>query len=105
MTTPSGTSAVASADHYTYVAKPKVTAVSPGSGTHSGGQTVTITGTGFTGASKVKFGTTNATSFTVVSDTKITAKTPAHATGTIDVLVTTIGGTSNATSGDHYTYT
>ena len=49
---------------------------------------VTITGTGFTGATAVDFGTTAATSVTVVSDTSITADSPAG-TGTVDVTVTT----------------
>lgn len=38
---------------------------------------VTITGTGFTGATAVKFGTVNATTFTVVNSTTILAEVPA----------------------------
>ena len=52
---------------------------------------MTITGTGFTGATAVDFGTTAATNLTVVSDTQITATSPAG-TGTVDVTVTTPGG-------------
>jgi hypothetical protein len=105
VTTPSGTSAIATADHYTYEAAPTITAVSPTSGPHAGGQTVTITGTNFTGATAVKFGTTSATNVTVVSATKITVHTPAHAAGLVDVRVTTPSGTSAITTTDHYTFT
>ncbi len=49
---------------------PTVTSVSPTAGPLAGGTYVTITGTGFTGATAVKFGSTAATSFTVKSDTR-----------------------------------
>ena len=62
-------------------------------GTAAGGTLVTITGTGFTGATAVDFGTTKATHFTIVSSTEITAKSPAG-TGVVDVTVTTPKGTS-----------
>ncbi|WP_040871889.1 IPT/TIG domain-containing protein, partial [Nocardia exalbida] len=62
--------------------------------------TVTLTGTGLTAATAVNFGATPAASFTVDSDTQITAVTPAG-TGTVQVTVTTTGGTSNGVS---YTY-
>lgn len=81
---------------------PTITNVSPTSGTTLGGTTVTITGTGFTGATAVTFGGTAATSFTVDSDTQVTATTPAHAAGAVDVAVTAPGGT--ATSAGAYTY-
>ncbi|WP_312692823.1 IPT/TIG domain-containing protein [Caproiciproducens sp.] len=80
---------------------PTVTSISPASG--SAGTTVTITGTGFTGASAVKFGTDSATSVTVDSDTQITATSPAGS-GTVDVTVTTAGGTSATSSADQFTY-
>jgi hypothetical protein len=63
-----------------------------------GGTPVTITGTGFTGASAVTFGATAATSFTVNSDTSITAVSPpgvpGYPTGLVTVAVTTPAGTS-----------
>jgi hypothetical protein len=66
---------------------------------------VTITGTNFTGATRVSFGTTPATSFTVVSATQITAKDPAGTAGhTVNVTVTTAGGTSATNSADKFTY-
>ena len=83
VTTPAGTSATSAADQFTYTvaAAPTVTGLSPTSGPAAGGTLVTITGTGFTGATAVDFGTTAATSFTVVNDTTITADSPAG-TGT-----------------------
>jgi hypothetical protein len=83
---------------------PAVTGVSPSSGPTTGGTSVTITGTSFTGASAVTFGTTAATAFTVNSDTSITATAPAGPAGPVDVLVTAAGGTSGPSSGDQYTY-
>lgn len=81
-----------------------VTGVTPGFGPPAGGTAVTITGTGFTGATSVKFGTTAATSFSVVNDTTITATSPAHAAGLADVTVTTPAGTSAISSGDQFAY-
>ncbi len=67
---------------------------------------MTITGTGLTGATAIDFGTVPATSFTVNSDTSITAVTPpASAAGTVNVTVTTGGGTSTISGADQYTYT
>ena len=73
-----------------------VTAISPSSGPLAGGQSVTITGTDFTGATAVTIGGTAATNVTVVNATTITATTPAGAAGTASVLVTTPGGTNSA---------
>ena len=72
---------------------PTVTSISPASGPPAGGTSVTITGTGFTGVTAVKFGSTAASSFTFNSGTSITATSPAG-TGTVDVTVTTPKGTS-----------
>lgn len=72
-----------------------VTAVTPSAGYVSGGDTVTITGTDFTGVQAVIFGGTASASFTVDSPTQITATTPAHAAGAANVLVRTAGGDSN----------
>ncbi|WP_406238666.1 IPT/TIG domain-containing protein [Nocardia sp. NBC_01009] len=80
--------------HHTYHHLPL-----PNLGSHDGGTSVTITGTGFTGAPTVRFGTT-ATVFTVNSATQLTAVAPAG-TGTVSVTATTAGGVSN---GVFYTY-
>ena len=92
VTTPSGTgTSVASFS----VSGPTVTSFSPTSG--EVGTTVTVTGTGFTGATAVEFGGVAATSFTVDSNTKITATVPAGAlSGSISVTGT--GGTGVSTT-------
>lgn len=83
-----------------------VTGVSPGSGPVPGGTSVMITGSGFTGTTAVNFGATAASSFTVNSDTSITATAPAAtAAGPVDVTVTTPSGTSATSSADQFTYT
>ncbi len=83
---------------------PVVTGVAPPTGTVAGGDTVTITGSGFTNATAVDFGTGNpAASFSVISDTEITAVSPAGS-GTVDVSVTGPGGTSSPSSADQFTY-
>ena len=59
---------------------PGFTAFTPNSGPIAGGTSVVITGHGFTGATGVTFGPFTAASFTVDSDTQITAVT-ANSTG------------------------
>ena len=103
VTNPGGTSATGTADRYTYVPAPVVTSVSPSSGSPSGGTTVIITGTNFTGATAVDFGSSAATTFTVNSATQITATAPVGS-GTVDITVATPGGTSATSSADHYAY-
>lgn len=105
VTTAGGTSPAVPLDTFTYVATPAVSSVSPAAGPVAGGQSVTVSGSGFTGASAVTFGGTNATSFTVVDDSTITATTPAHSAAAVDVSVTSPGGTSASVAGDHYAYT
>jgi hypothetical protein len=104
VTTPVGTSATSSFDQFTYFPPPTVTSVMPSTGPTTGGTSVTITGTNFTGATAVNFGITPATSFTVNSDTSISAVSPAGVPGTVDITVTTPFGTSTITLADQFTY-
>ena len=90
VTTASGTGALAG---FTYLPPPAITSFSPVSaGT---GQTVTITGTNFTGATAISFGGTRATSYTVVSATSITAIVGSGSTGSVSV--TTANGSASRT--------
>jgi len=104
VTTPGGTVTSSADVSFRYAAVPTVTAVGPTSGAILGGTTVTITGTGFTGASTVIFGRLAARSFTVDSDTTITAVTPASSAGPVHVRVTTTGGVSAASAADQFTF-
>lgn len=87
VTTPNGTNA--SATDFAVV-NPEITSFDPVKGPW--GTAVIITGTSLTGATAVKFGTTNAASFTVNSDTQITA-TVANGTVTGTISVTLPSGT------------
>lgn len=84
------------------VPPPTVTAVSPVEGPASGGSGVTITGTDFSGTSTVTFRGIAATSVNVVDDTTITAVTPPHTTGAVDVVVTDSGGSGRLSDGFTY---
>jgi hypothetical protein len=101
--TPAGVSATSSADQFTYVSGPVVTSVGPNAGSPLGGYSVTISGSGFTGARRVKFGTVSSRSFAIGGDSSITATVPAG-TGTVDVTVVTPAGTSATSSSDQFTY-
>ena len=105
--TAGGTSAANAHDQYTYTPPPAptVTNVSPGSGPSTGGTSVTITGTGFSGATAVNFGSGNPATFSVTNSTTITATAPSTGSlGAVDVAVTTPGGTSAASAADQYNY-
>ncbi|HEY5026038.1 MAG TPA: IPT/TIG domain-containing protein [Acidimicrobiales bacterium] len=102
--TPGGTSSTSGADQFTYFAPPTVTSVAPTAGSTVGGTSVSISGANLTGATAVDFGPTSATSFTVHNNSSISATAPAGSQGTVDVTVTTPGGTSTTRSGDRFAY-
>ena len=69
---------------------PGVTSVTPNAGPESGGTQVSISGSNFSAGSTVKFGGVAATNVNVLNANLITATTPVHAAGTVDVVVTTV---------------
>ncbi len=85
-------------------AVPAPTAVSPTSGSTAGGTAVTISGSGFASGATVTFDGTAATGVTVVSATSITATTPAHAAGAVNIVVTNSNG-QRGTLTNGFTYT
>jgi hypothetical protein len=64
---------------------------------------VTVTGSGFTGITAVRFGTTPGTNLSVGSDRQLTVTSPAGF-GTVDVTVATATATSPSTPGDQFWY-
>jgi IPT/TIG domain len=83
--------------------KPVISGLSQGSGPTSGGTQVDVSGSGFTDTASVDFGGVESTGVTVLSPTEILATAP-PGTGTVDVTVTTAGGTSAASAADQFTY-
>lgn len=79
-----------------------LTTMNPTSGPASGGTGFTLTGTGLTGATAVRFDGVPATSVNVVNSTTVTGVTPAHAAGAVDVEIDTPAGGALLTNG--YTY-
>jgi hypothetical protein len=67
---------------------PSVSAIAPNNGTTLGGTAVTITGTSFVSGATVSIGGAAATGVSFVNATTLTAATGAHATGSVNVVVT-----------------
>ncbi|HTU78379.1 MAG TPA: IPT/TIG domain-containing protein [Solirubrobacteraceae bacterium] len=85
----------------TSVPPPTVASISAESGPSEGGTRVTITGSGFLTGATVEIGG-EASSVEVLSETELTAVTPAHAAGSEEVVVDDADGIS--TGGPDYTY-
>ena len=91
-----------------WVVPPAVTSLSPTSGPVIGGTAVTVTGSGFTGATQVSFGTTvvNVTTPVPEGGLQLSVTSPAESPGTVDVTVTTPAGVSPVVQpADQFTYT
>ncbi len=84
---------------------PTVTGVQPAKGPVVGGNSVTVTGSGFGAATSVRFGGTPAP-FTVTSSTTLVARVPSGpaAGATVDVSVADSQGSSPLVAADRYTF-
>jgi RHS repeat-associated protein len=99
--TPAGTDVLQAA--YTYFAPPAIASVEPRKGASAGGELVTVYGAELApAATEVHFADQDATDVSVLSPSSLTAITPAHDAGPVDVKVTTPGGT--ATANDAFIY-
>lgn len=83
---------------------PQVTSLSPVSGSMDGGNTVTVTGSGFTPDAVVRFGGERATGVQVASPTALSAVAPVNLDGQVPVSVTTSAGEGATAGGSGYTY-
>ncbi len=106
VTTQYGTSAVGSADQFTFTSAPIVKSVSPSAGPLVGEITVTIQGENLSGATAVKFGGTPGSNISASADgSTISVTSPAGSAGTVDVAVVTAGGNSaTGSAADQFTY-
>jgi hypothetical protein len=103
VTTPGGSSALGLSDLFAS-GSPSIQSVEPDGGDVGGGTFVVVIGSGFTPGATVAFGSTPATDVTVLSSSRLTAVAPAHVAGSVDVGVTTKGGTSSANTSDLFAY-
>jgi hypothetical protein len=89
---------------YTYLPPPIVQKVSTSTASVVGTTEVIVTGTALSPGTAVRVGTTVVKDVKVLSATSIRFIAPVHATGTVDVTVTTPYGTSKATDTTRLTY-
>lgn len=82
---------------------PTVQRLSSYFGLPTGGQTITITGSGFRKATSVSFGTVRVTP-TVLSDSSLTVKVPSQSVGTVEVKVTAGTVTSQVSATGRFVY-
>lgn len=105
ITTAEGATEVGQSCEFTFLAVPTVTGVTPTSGTTGGGTPVIISGTGLDRVTAVFFGDSPAAEFLYDPGTgTITAMTPAHAAGQVQIMVKSEGGTSADTPADDFTF-
>jgi acid phosphatase len=100
---PGAASAAPNMSEFIETEAPDVDSVSPDNGTTNGGTTVTISGNHFSAGATVSFGGAAAANITVSSGTTITAVTPPHSPGLVNVVVTNSSGQSGILAGG-YTY-
>lgn len=98
VTNPDGQSSVA-VGAFEYVADPTVAAVLPASCPTARRTPVTISGTDFRDGATVSFGGVAATDVTFVSSAVLTATTPLHAAGRVDVVVANPNGRTGTAPG------
>ncbi|MDD5265574.1 MAG: IPT/TIG domain-containing protein [Methylococcales bacterium] len=82
--------------------KPSIDSLKPVSGPLTGGQTVTIKGSGFQNTTMVSFGGLPGTNINVLDDATLVVTTPPHSEGKVDIAVSA-NGVALAPEGYNYT--
>lgn len=105
VTTPAGQSPITDDAKFTYRTVPVITSIAPNNGPAEGGTSVLITGTGFSGATRVLFGAEDAASFIIHSPTQITAVSPPGTLGSeVQVRVVNANGSSPTSGATEFRY-
>lgn len=88
---------------FRYLSELRVSRVSPAFGPQAGGTRITLHGTGFSGATEVRFGTTPGTALQATADAELTVTAPAATqAGAVDVTVVTPAATWTVRRGFSY---
>src|ERR1019366_4151459 len=103
-TTLIGASALSPADAYTYEGLPMISAVIPSAGPVTGGQVVTVTGSGFVAGMTATIGGTTVTPSGITANS-FSFTTPAETAGYEQVQATDLAGASALTPAAGYIYT
>jgi hypothetical protein len=82
---------------------PTVTSVTPDSGSSNGGIVVTVNGSNFASGVTVSFGGVLASNVRLVNGNSMTATTPAHTAGPVNIVVSDSNGNGSLSSGFTYT--
>ncbi len=92
-------------DFYINPSVPTISSFNPTTGNVNGGTTVVIQGTNFIDVAHVQFDTTDATQFWINSPTQITAISPSHSAGTVNIkVITSSAPPTTITSTGQFTY-
>jgi len=103
VSTPGGSSRTSATTRYRFLAAPTLATLSPHTGPELGGNKVTIRGSNFAGAVSVRFGDRPASHVKVRSSSEITVIAP-PGSGTVPVVVSTVGGLSRRVPTGSYRY-
>lgn len=99
-----GTSPTHSTDRYTYIAPPRISSMTPNTGSTSGGVRLTIRGSSFVRVTKVLLGSSLGISIRTLSTSSLQVTAPAHTASTVGIRVQTPYGTSAPVAADAFQY-